>query len=192
LTGDEDGYRRVCQRMVARFGQTDDPVTARRLVWICSMGPQSGIDPARIAAWAQVAARSVRDKYTLVPLAHACYRAGQFDQAVTILHEAMDLPEPTPRSEAAFPLALAYRGLGQEEESRKWYRIGGAELQSATPRDPGDPVSWAPAHWLTVNVWYREAKAVFEPAEEPAPQIERVPTTAAPAEKKATDPPTNK
>ena len=31
---------------------------------------------------------------------------------------------------------------------------------------------WSPSHWLGVNVWYREAKAVFEPTEPQAPKTE--------------------
>jgi hypothetical protein len=64
-------------------------------------------------------------------------------------------------------LALAYRALGQEEEGRKWYQIGVAELEALTPRDPGDAVQCAPWGWMGFNVWYREAKAVFEPPEKP-------------------------
>jgi serine/threonine protein kinase/tetratricopeptide (TPR) repeat protein len=166
LAGKEDGYRDLCQRMAANFGQTDDPQTARRLVWICSSGAQSGIDPARISQWAELSLGLGRDKYTLFPFALACYRAGQFDRTVTILQEAMELPEPEPRSEAAFLLALAYRGLGQEEESRKWYRIGVADWESAQPPTPDAPVAWGVEHWMIVNVCYREAKAVFEPPDQ--------------------------
>ena len=62
LTGDEEGYRRVCRRMAARFGQTDQPDTARHLVLACSAGPQSGIDPARLVEWASCSLRSGRNK----------------------------------------------------------------------------------------------------------------------------------
>jgi hypothetical protein len=80
----------------------------------------------------------------------------------------MALPEAMPNSEAAFPLALAYRALGQEEESRKWYQIGVTELDNVRPRNPDDPAPWAHVHWLNVNVWYREAKTVLGSTEKPA------------------------
>jgi tetratricopeptide (TPR) repeat protein len=173
LTGDEEGYRRVCRRMAAQLGETDQPHTAARLVGTCSAGPQSRIDPARIAQWADLAISSGRNKFTLEILAHARYRAGQLDQAVSLLQEAMDLPKGMmPKSAAAFPLALAHHGLGQEEESRKWYQIGVAELENITPRERDIPVSWACPHWLIVNVWYREAKTVFEPGEPQGPKTE--------------------
>ncbi|HUT91553.1 MAG TPA: protein kinase [Thermoguttaceae bacterium] len=173
MTGDEEGYRRVCGRMAARFGQTDQPDTALHMALACSAGPQSGIDPARIAGWAELSLRNGRNKFTLHALALAHYRAGQFDQAVTLLQEAIDLPkERMAKSEAAFPLALAYRGLGQEEEGRKWYQTGVAELEWIKSRKPDDPVSWGSSHWLNVNVWYREAKAVFEPTEPQGPKTE--------------------
>lgn len=132
--------------MVALFGQTDQPDVALHLVLACSARPQSGIDPARIVEWAQLALSSGRNKFTLWPLAVARYRAGQFDQAARLLQEAMDLSEGMPQSEAAFPLALSYRGLGQHEESRKWYAIGVSRLKNATPPDPDDAATWAPSH----------------------------------------------
>ena len=174
LTADEEGYRRLCRDAAAEFGQTDEPNAALQLARICSAGPQSGIDPARIVEWAQLSLRSGRNKYRLQALALACNRASQFDQAVTILQEGMDLPKGMmPKSAAAFPLALAHRGLGQEEEARKWYQIGVTELEWIKPQKQDHPVSWASWHWLTVNVWYREAKAVFEPDEAQGPKNEK-------------------
>ena len=145
--------------MVVQNGHSA-PVSANAAL-ACSLSPRSGVEPARLVEWAGLAVRSRREKFTLQALAHAYYRAGRFDQTVKLLQEAMTLSDPEPQSNAAFPLALAYHGLGQKEESRKWYKIGIAELENITPRNPGDPVSWAPGHWLGVNVWYREAKAVF-------------------------------
>jgi len=163
LTGDEDGYRDLCGGLEGRFAQTDQPGVARALAIICSLSPQSGIDSARIVQWAELALRSERNKFTLQALAHARYRTGEFGEAAKVLKKAMELPQPMPKSEAAFPLALAYRGLGQEEESQKWYRLGVAELAKVTPQNADDPASWALTHWLGVNVWYCEAKGVFEP-----------------------------
>jgi tetratricopeptide (TPR) repeat protein len=173
LTGDEDGYREACQRLAGRFGDTNEPDRARRLVEVCSAGPQSGIDPAQMAEWMQLAINAHRNKFTLNALAWAHYRAGQFDQTLQVLQEAMELPEPMLTSQAAFPLSLAYRGLGQEEEGRKWYRIGVANLDRVTPRTPYDSVPWAHEHWIGVNVWYREAKAVFEPTDPQASNTEK-------------------
>jgi tetratricopeptide (TPR) repeat protein len=164
LAGDEDGYRRLCVGMAEQFGKGNNaPI---ELVWVCTMSPRSGIEPTRILEWARQAVNSDRNWLTLEALTCASYRAGQFHDAVTLAQERFALrTHPAGKNTVAFPLALAYRGLGQHDESREWYQIGLRELKSATPRDPDGPAPWAPAHWMFVNIWYREAKAVFEPQE---------------------------
>jgi WD40 repeat protein/serine/threonine protein kinase len=170
LTGDEDGYRRLCLGLADSLGRAGKPPV--ELALACSLSPRSGVEPARLVECAGLAVSSGRNKFTLQSLAYARFRAGQFDEAVKLLQEAMALPDAMPKSQAAFPLALAYRGLGQEEESRNWYQIGVDKLERITPRNPDDPVSWAPGHWLGVNVWYREAKTVFESADSQTPKTE--------------------
>jgi len=169
LTGDEEGYRRLCAGMAERFGQTDE---ARWwLAFACSLAPRSGVDPARVVKWADLAV-GARPKDALVALGFARYRAGQFQDAVSAFQEAMALPDPMPKCEAAFPLALAYRGLGQEKEAREWYQVGLTELNRLTPQDPDDPMQGAPATWMCMHVWYREAKAVFEPPQNPVKRVD--------------------
>jgi len=163
LTGDEDSYRRLCLRTIERCKSDDE--SAWTLAMACSLSPRSGIDPGRVLKWARTAADSSRDWRRRAALAYAFYRAAQFRDAVNVLQGALASPQPIPRGDAAFPLALAYRGLGQEEEARKYYRIGVTELKSVTPRDPNDPAPSSNECWLNINLWYREAKAVFEPPE---------------------------
>jgi WD40 repeat protein len=182
LHGDEDGYRRVCVEMVGWLEQSDK----YQLALTCSLGPRSGVDPARIIEWA----RSVSTAQDHRPMAWGLYRAGRFEEAVTLLQQGME--GGGLRSMAAFPLALAYHGLGQREDSRKWYENGVTDLKRATPRDPDDRAPWEISHWMWVNIWHREAKAVFEPPEKPAPPTECAAPNAAPAEKKASDRRANK
>jgi serine/threonine protein kinase len=169
LVGDDDGYRRVCNRMAERlaFGETDIPVD--ELPHVCALGPQSGVATAQVLAWANLVLRSGRNKHTVQTLAWAHYRAGEFEQAVQLLHETMGMPQAAPESEVAFPLALAYHGLRRKDESRRWHQIGLRELHGAAPREADQPAPWGHWHWLNVNVWYREAKTVFESPEKPCP-----------------------
>jgi hypothetical protein len=133
-----------------------------------------------------MALREGRNKFRLSALALAHYRNGQFGQTVALLQEAISLPDAIPNNEAAFPLALAYRGLGQEQESRRWYQLGVLELRNAIPPNSSDPAPWEVSHWLGVNVWYREAKAVFEPSEPRTPPGDDTPTDV-PAPQRALD-----
>ena len=167
LVGDNDAYRRMCQDMADRFRRIENPIEAYDLAVVCTTGAQSGIDPARLVHWATLALRSGRAPHTLQTLALAYYRNGDFIQTIELLHEAMQLPEPLPRSLAAFPLALAYHHLGQKEDSWKWYLEGEANLKAATPKNVGEPAPWSHGYWLDVNVWYREAKGILETGNEP-------------------------
>ncbi len=178
LTGDEDGYRRLCLQMAEQFGEADRQAT--RLALACSLGPRSGVEPARIVKWADAAAASSRNKWRLELLAYAQYRAGQFQETVKVLDEAFALPDPAWKSQEAFVLALAYRGLGQQEEAWKWYRFGATALDDMTPRRTDDSVQRSACAWMGVNIWYREAKAVFQPPEKPSPQTKRASPSAAP------------
>jgi WD40 repeat protein len=177
LTSDDEAHQHLCRELESCFAQIDQPGLARRLAMICSQSPQSGIVPSQIVHWAELAMRSERNKFTLKALALARYRNGEFGEAARLLQEAMELPQPMPRSAAAFPLALAYRELGEQEESRKWYQLGISELPSVTPQMPA---RWALSHWLGVNVWYREAKAVFEPTGPNGAPSETPPAAKAP------------
>src|SRR5262249_6735624 len=39
--GDGPGLRRACSELLDRFGKTDDPVSAKRVAWVCSLAPDA-------------------------------------------------------------------------------------------------------------------------------------------------------
>jgi Flp pilus assembly protein TadD len=157
LADDVEGYRRLCEKLNERNGQS--PSAEVPWVLTATLGKDSGVDPARMVAWAKAAVEKKRNKFTLVVLAAAEYRAGRFEEAIRHAQQALD--QQAARSEVAFLLALAYHRLGKHAESRMWYDIGRNELQRATPRNPGDPAPWAVTHWMYVNLSAREAQAVL-------------------------------
>jgi tetratricopeptide (TPR) repeat protein len=162
LAGHVDAYRDLCQSVVGQPERLDDWKTVCRAVVVCTLSPESGIDPAQCVEWAETAVHRTRDRWSLRALAAAMYRAGRFDRTTALLEEVLSDYDNS-GSNVAFLLALAHHHLGHEQESREWYEIGMKALQTAAPSDPAEPVSWSLLHWLNVNVWHREAKAVFEP-----------------------------
>jgi len=176
LTGDEEGYRRVCDRMVERFSQTAQPEAAFQSAHICVLSPRSGIDAEQMIRWAELRDRARRDGFSLFVLGAASYRVGHFEKAVEYFREANELPDAS-KSAFAFPFALALHQLGRSEESREWYRRGVVAWRNEEPQGPEDPAGWAVSHWLNVCVWHREAEAVFGPLKDEVPASDDLQTS---------------
>ena len=64
------------------------------------------------------------------------------------------------KSNNAFPLALVYNRLGKSAEARRWNDYGLQAMKRAKPK-PSSVVGWSAGHWLSVNVWHREAASAL-------------------------------
>lgn len=173
LSGDRQDYREVCAKVAADSNKFRNWDGYSKAALMCTADPESGIDPAICVEWAEHALALQRNKFTLRALAAARYRAGQHEETVKLLKEAMaDYEEPL--ANAAFLIAAAHSQLGHNEESRKWYQMGIEELERLTADNADVPVPVVANHWLNINIWYREAKAVLkeeQPLKAPAPDI---------------------
>jgi tetratricopeptide (TPR) repeat protein len=120
LAGDTDTYRRVCSRLIARLGDTDEPRTAYLVARLCTMAPDTVSDSARLVKLAERAVRANAMPHYLHTLGLAHYRAGQFDQAIEHLHKSI---EGKWNANVAnwLALAMAYQRLGRADEARKWF-----------------------------------------------------------------------
>jgi WD40 repeat protein len=174
LAGDEDGYRRLCDRLVTAFEET--PLGNPHVTGVYTLSPHSGVEPERLLEWAQLRDQADRDRFSLIAVGLASYRAGEFAKAVEFLQEANEQPDAS-ASMTAFPLALALRALERHEESQQWYRRGIQAVERETPATPNDPAGWAVTHWLRVNVWRREAEQAFGPLKNDSPDIDDRPAT---------------
>ena len=77
--GDQDAYRRNCQEMLRRFGETDDPTIAERTAKICMLIPVASADlPPRVRLAERAVTGTEKHKYYryfLLVRALAHYRA---------------------------------------------------------------------------------------------------------------------
>jgi tetratricopeptide (TPR) repeat protein len=120
--GDGPGLRRACAELLDRFGTTDDPVTANRVAWLCSLAPGAVTDreaPVRLAELAVRDAPVAGGVARLNTLGLALYRAGRVEEAIRRLEEGIKvvgrpIPEDVPI------LAMAHHRLGHREEARRW------------------------------------------------------------------------
>ncbi len=132
---DRDGYRKACAGMVERFGRS--PAAANDVAWACALGPQALPDLAPAVGLARRAVQSnptngdVRNT-----LGAILYRAGQHQEAVAALGEAIRLNGwQGAATDCLFP-ALAHFRLGQTDEAKKWLGPGVQGI------DKGLPLGW--------------------------------------------------
>jgi WD40 repeat protein/serine/threonine protein kinase/Flp pilus assembly protein TadD len=121
-------YRRLCRRLLERFGRTTDANTASWVARTCALAPDATGDPARVVQLAKqgLAGQPSRGA-SLAPylrtLASAHYRAGQYAEAVQRLREAI-LEGRVEGPDAAVLdwlwLALAHYRLDHKERARRF------------------------------------------------------------------------
>jgi Flp pilus assembly protein TadD len=110
-------------------------VEARGLSLKYADGPDEQRDLDRTRLFVQHAARLPLSKSTaLADLGMACYRVGQFSNAVERVLESARLGGG-PRARHYFILCLSYAKLGQTDRARDCYERGAADLKA--PQDQG-------------------------------------------------------
>ena len=119
--GDLTGWRKLSGELLDRFGRTNNYNRANQLAWVCSLGPDGAADPQAPIRLAEVAVRNrPNNPNVLNTLAAALYRAGQYEEAIRQLEEAIRL-----RGGASIPsdwvfLAMALHRLEHRDEARRW------------------------------------------------------------------------
>jgi tetratricopeptide (TPR) repeat protein len=162
LTGDTAGYRRLCARLVERYGNTTEFDEAHNLSRVCTLAEGAVADPARPVAWAELVTEHRPVPWVTHAVGAAHYRAGQFDQAVRAFRKSQALAPTWPGQcmNDAF-LTLAYARLGQSDEARRYLEKTDRWLADAdrdlAAEQVGFPRKIFPADWLIVQVVRREA-----------------------------------
>jgi tetratricopeptide (TPR) repeat protein len=167
LAGDAKGYRKVCARMVARFGQARDAYTGHCVARVCSLAPEGVPDFARAVQLAEKAAAGQRNAYHVHALALAQYRAGRFDQAVRFCRESLKIH---PNWQGVFcnwlVLAMAHHRLGQTKEAEQWLNKAGQWMDGKGLKKGQEYVGPLfgihPADWLEGRVLRREAEGLIK------------------------------
>jgi len=123
--GDNKNYRRLCARMLDRFGDSADSTTAGETARTCSLAPEAVKEPVQVVKLAE-RAKAEREKaqyfsvgWLTYTLGLAYYRAGDYEQAVRHLQEALRNYAWGNRDIVYPVLALAYHQLGERDKARK-------------------------------------------------------------------------
>jgi tetratricopeptide (TPR) repeat protein len=167
--GDAASYRRTCGELVARFGQTDDPITAERTAKVCLLAPGSVADFGVIERLAQVAVAGTEQHgyyhYFVLAKGLTEERAGRHTEAVRWLERfAPKADRGWDMDAIAFAaLAMAQHGQSRTDEAREALATAKSMVVRNVPdRSEGRPLRTGNWHdWLHAEILAREAEGLI-------------------------------
>jgi serine/threonine protein kinase len=119
---DEPGYRQICQQIISRFKDTQDPFIADPMAKDCLILPFSGADLESAGAMADIAVSKGKG-HPSYPLFECCkalaeYRQEHFAAAMEWAERAVKDPFPFSKAEGYAILAMAQHKSGGTNEAR--------------------------------------------------------------------------
>ena len=129
--GNTDGYRKLCETMAQRYGQSQKPHEIAFLAHVCVLAPNGLVESGRIVQLAEqrialTAGIQGHKLWSTHILGLALYRAGEYEKAVATLEAGQKEPDLTSEVKMSnwLTLAMTRHRLGQGPEAA-------AALQSA-------------------------------------------------------------
>jgi WD40 repeat protein/serine/threonine protein kinase len=164
--GDIEGYRRVCQRLLERFGDTSAPDFAANTALACV---QHGDDATNWNAVAQLAERATRGNPTIGWYWHTLgvsyFRQGRFEQALQALDQSDQKDPGWPgRILNDVVRSMTLHQMGRAAEARQVFQRV-SEWQAQYSNDPDDvPLNALNVWWDAVSFHNlaREARETLE------------------------------
>jgi WD40 repeat protein/tetratricopeptide (TPR) repeat protein len=147
--------RRPTVRLALKAAAATNPASRGRLLWLCSLAPDSELQDAVLKAARENAKGPGTDMTSALAFGAALYRAGQCEEAIQCLEEVVKRSQPV---EGWLYLALAHQQLGHKEEARRWLNQARESLDKTTPADRKANLSLT---WLEREVLFREAEAAI-------------------------------
>jgi tetratricopeptide (TPR) repeat protein len=128
-TGKIDEYQRVSREMLSRFGQTNEPEEAARVVYTCLPKPDAIEDTAALIRVARVASTTEPGGERVVGA--ALYRAGDFDAAIEQFN-ASALSGYSRRAWDHVFLAMTHHQLGNGAHALLHMKVAKAKVKDIT------------------------------------------------------------
>jgi tetratricopeptide (TPR) repeat protein len=166
--GDVEGYRRHCQAMLNRFGDSDDANVAERTAKSCLLLPGTVEDltlPVRLAHRAVVRGAASADlKWFQLAEGMAAYREGRFEEAIALCSQSRAANAPAANAELetidCLFLAMAQHRLGKEDEARRWLQEATAIEARQAAQTAGGDLGGAWSDRVLAQIVRREADAL--------------------------------
>ncbi len=165
--GNLESYRAYCQRILARFRDTQDSAVADRMAKDCLILPSSGVDltvVARLADTAVARGGSHGNPFLAFGKSLAEYRQGHFTGAIAWARKALAHEGENPRRDvgAYAVLAMAHHHLDQTDPARaalaKSAHLAATRLAPLASGDIGD--GWI--DWIIAHALLSEATALLD------------------------------
>ncbi len=127
--GDIAGLRKLNAELLDRFGRTNGTARANEVAWACPLGPDGAADPQAPVRLAKFAVRNLRRRSGdvdpsisnyLNTLAAALYRAGQYEDAIRQLEQAVQAPGGAGLPYDWVFLAMAHHRLGHRDDALRF------------------------------------------------------------------------
>jgi tetratricopeptide (TPR) repeat protein len=119
--GNGSDYQQTCRRMLEQFGNSPNAQDQMWLGQACGLGPGGLLDRARLLHLAeQCLALSPNSRSPQLILGTLYYRAGQLDQAIPLLRDAVADNVDSGNLQAWPVLAMACRQASRSEEAHQW------------------------------------------------------------------------
>jgi tetratricopeptide (TPR) repeat protein len=117
--GQKEASQRTCVSILDQLAEFRDDPWSDSLLWVCVLPPLAAGDSLRLLALAEQRVRKEGSAFNLFLLGAARYRAGQFEQAVPSLEEAIQARQTYEWGNERLFLALAQQRLGKRHEAEK-------------------------------------------------------------------------
>jgi WD40 repeat protein/thioredoxin-related protein len=166
LVGDPEGYRVACSRLLEAFDKKDSKLSGYLVGRAGTLAPNAVPDLKALETAADKELNgNQRIYWSLVERAALHYRAGRYDQALTLLRECLlNHPKWNGQGLSWLWLAMAQHKLGQSNDAREslskadeWFANNGKEM----PVGPPGTAPMTLQDWLEAHVIQREAKALI-------------------------------
>jgi eukaryotic-like serine/threonine-protein kinase len=166
-SGDLEGYRRLCARLLARCGSTNDPFVAERMAKACLILPGSGVDLAAVGQLAETAVTVGKNDPSLpffqFVKGFAEYRQDHFASAIEWEQKAFATPRVDFRdAEAWMVLAMAYDQLKRTDEAHNALAKGIEIINRHVPKPESGYIGRDWNDWLIAQALMKEAKELIE------------------------------
>jgi serine/threonine protein kinase/Flp pilus assembly protein TadD len=178
--GDEEGCRKTARAMRARFAGTLKESFVEEMVRSSLLMPDPAAPLPQLLELCREVAPNWPDSMPYI-LGTAHYRAGQYDEAIHRLEEALAVQPQLPINQLSYPvLAMAHHRLGHDTKARlaldeaarildRWTQERYAGRGDDRVAHRGGDAVWPVIWWdyLECQLYYREAKLLIDGAPPP-------------------------